>query len=383
MYAVMTWGDKMPTSFPLDSPQNSGNMVHARAPFTMFPNTVGMDYGYSEEGYSSFAEFVNDRCEAVIIPFANTIRTDPRHDERGHSVTKSLEQFEVPVVPFGLGAQADTTDVGEISLGEGMVSLIRKLSDSVPAVSVRGQVTYDLFKKYGSVDNVHITGCPSFFSRPTAFQDLRERLDGGAEFDRTSFSGSLHHLDAPKLQLYNAIDQDLNLIEPVNAKLHQYYVDVLRVGAEATVPYFLVKLLSQPDWNRDRLASYIVRRYHLFRDLESWIAFNKESTDGAIGTRFHVNMASLISGLPAVWIVHDSRTIELCDRLSLPHVTVEQSLASPYRDLMAAADFGPMFANLESNFRDFNTFLESAGMPHIGGPAPSIAEPRSTPEAGS
>ncbi|QNN82274.1 polysaccharide pyruvyl transferase family protein [Brachybacterium sp. Z12] len=368
MYAVMTWGEKMPTTFPQETPQNSGNMVHAQAPFKMFPNSVGMDYGYGAEGYKSFAEFVNDRCEAVIIPFANTLRTDPAHDERGFSVAKSLDQFTVPVIPFGLGAQASDSNIDSVNLGPGMTSLVRRLSESTPAVSVRGEFTYNIFKKYGSVDNVHITGCPSFFSHPEAFGHLRERINNGPTYENLSFAGSLHHLKDPKEQLYRAIRQDLFLVEPVNAKLHQYYVDSIAHGAEAELPYFLKGFLADPEWNTSRLAEYIARRYRLFRDLDSWIAFNRESSDGAIGTRFHVNMASLISGLPAVWVIHDSRTEELCDKLSLPHVSVEETLQKPYREIMAEADYSSMFRDLRENFDTFNSFLRASSLPEVAAP---------------
>lgn len=369
MYAVMTWGDKMPASFPLETSQNSGNMVHSRAPFSMFPNSVGMDYGFEKEGYNSFADFVNDRCDAVIIPFANTLRLDPKHDQRGFSVAKSIDQFKVPVVPFGLGAQAPLADMDAVELGPGMVELVKKLSASCPAVSVRGDFTYEIFKKYGSAENVYNTGCPSFFSRPEAFRAIRSRIDSGAPVSRAAFSGSLHHEKDPKEQLNQAIDQDLHLIEPVNAHLHRYYVDSLTAGAKAKAPYFLSQLLQRSDWSTARLSDYMARRYHLFRDLESWIAFNKECLDGVIGTRFHVSMAGLLSGILAVWVVHDSRTVELCERLSLPHVSVQESLRKPYREIIAEADFSPMFKELEVNFDDFNKFLSAASLPEVEHPA--------------
>src|SRR5699024_3389365 len=172
-----------------------------------------------------------------------------------------------------------------------------------------------------------------------------------------------------KSQLYKAIEQDLYLVEPVNAKLHQYAIDVQRFGSVAEVPYFLKAFLTNPEWNKARLADYITRRYRLFRDLESWVAFNQESTDGAIGTRFHVNMASLLSGLPAVWVEHDSRTVELCDRLSLPSVSVADSLGTEFRRLLEQAEFGPMFKNLASNFEYFNSFLDAAGLPQVASPS--------------
>lgn len=365
----MTWGAKMPSTFPVSTPQNSGNMVHAQAPFTMFPNAVGRDFGWKEEGHKTFVEFVNKSCDAVIIPFANTIRTDPAHDDNGAAVARSLDNFTVPVIPFGVGAQAATMDVDKVDLGPGMQALIRKLVEVSPAVSVRGSFTYQLFEKYASTGNVHNTGCPSFFSRPESFGDLRGFLDADPQYREMSFSGSLHHLETPKRQLYSAILQDLFVIEPVNAKLHQYYLDSVRADVEAQVPYFLAGFLKQSGWGPAELQSFLARRYRLFRDLDSWIAFNRESSEGAIGTRFHVNMASLLSGRPAVWVVHDSRTIELCDKLALPHVSMEESLSRPYRDLMRSADYGPMFQKLDENFAEFNGFLRAAGLPEVSAPA--------------
>src|SRR5699024_5532126 len=154
MYAVMTWGDRMPATFPIETAQNYGNMVHARAPFSMFPNTVGMNWGWQQAGYSSFAAFVNDQCAGVIIPFANTLRTDAQHDDRGCSVVESLKQFMVPIIRFGLGAQAPTTHMEEVVLGPGMAKWVKWMSENIPAISVRGNFTYQSFAKYGSVDRV-------------------------------------------------------------------------------------------------------------------------------------------------------------------------------------------------------------------------------------
>ena len=335
----------------------------------MFPNSVGMSYGFKEEGYKSFVDFVNERCEAVIIPFANTLRLDPKHDARGKSAAHSVRQFKVPVIPFGLGAQAPTMDVDAADFGPGMIEFIRTLCDACPAVSVRGEFTNALFDKYGSTENVHVTGCPSFFSRPEVFAELKTKLDREEPVERAAFSGSLHHEKDPRKQLNNSIEQGMHLIEPVNAHLHRYYVEVLSGNENAKVPYFLATLLESPDWNRKRLADYIVSRYHLFRDLDSWIAFNREALDGVIGTRFHVSMAGLLSAIRPVWITHDSRTVELCERLSLPSVNVAESLEKPYRAILEEADYSAMYSNLESNFEDFNTFLDAAGLPRIASPA--------------
>lgn len=369
MYAVMTWGDKMPSTFPISTPQNSGNMVHAQAPFSMFKNTIGMHYGFESEGYPTFHDFVNDRCKAVIIPFANTIRTDPKHDERGASLASSLSKFTVPIIPFGLGAQAESTDSANLNLGPGMVSFIRALSEKSPAISVRGDFTAAILAKYGSSENVYNTGCPSYYSRPEAFGNLKKTLATGQGPSEISFSGSLHHLAEHKALLYKSIFEDTFLIEPVNAKLHQFYIETIREHANAEPPYFFAALLQDPSCSTNELRKHIEKRYRLFRDLDSWISFNQESTDGSIGTRFHVNMASLLSGVPATWIVHDSRTVELCDRLSLPNVSMTAATQEPYRHIIQESDYAPLFRNLNENFRYFDKFLAAADLPPISKPS--------------
>ena len=76
---VGVYGNKprLPYSFPLAFPENAGNMIHARAPLQMLPdNAVEFftgDWRLLADG--SFAEFVNRRCDGLIVTMANTIRT--------------------------------------------------------------------------------------------------------------------------------------------------------------------------------------------------------------------------------------------------------------------------------------------------------------------
>ena len=64
----------------------------------------------------------------------------------------------------------------------------------------------------------------------------------------------------------------------------------------------------------------------------------------------------LLSGVPATWIVHDSRTVELCDRLSLPNVSMTAATQEPYRHIIQESDYAPLFRNLNENFRYFENF---------------------------
>jgi polysaccharide pyruvyl transferase WcaK-like protein len=68
------------------------------------------------------------------------------------------------------------------------------------------------------------------------------------------------------------------------------------------------------------------RHYKVFFDIAQWQACIKEH-DFLVGTRFHGTMLAIQAGVPALCIVHDSRTLELCRTMELPHATQEEVLA--------------------------------------------------------
>ena len=97
--------------------------------------------------------------------------------------------------------------------------------------------------------------------------------------------------------------------------------------------------------------------------MSHWTDFNRELVDLTYGTRFHVNMASLLSGIPAVWLTHDSRTRELVRTLNLPGLALTEIENQPIEELVTEVDFTPLFDTLHEKFDAFNDFLEAAGLP--------------------
>jgi polysaccharide pyruvyl transferase WcaK-like protein len=48
--------------------------------------------------------------------------------------------------------------------------------------------------------------------------------------------------------------------------------------------------------------------------------FLKNKTDFMFGTRIHGTILGLCAGLPSMCIAFDSRTLELCEQMNIPHV---------------------------------------------------------------
>ena len=357
-------------SFPSKKAENSGNIVHGNAPFSLFEDAhFAPDRnwpGYHNQ--SNFKEFVNTNCSHVIITVANLVRANNSHPAtiaRYEDFSRTLDGYDVPIVLFGLGAQSNTSTIEDATLPPEGVELLKKINERCLSVSVRGQFTAALFKKYASTRNVHVTGCPSFFMKPEVFTELRQASQQTAT--RFAYNGTHYDRPAERQLLHNALSRYEFIVEPANPRLYKYHLESIASPEAAEIPDELAELVAgpRPAWTRSELATYFSSRFKLFRHLEPWLDFNREHVDFTYGTRFHVNMASMLSAVPALWLTHDSRTRELTETLHLPAVTLEEAHGMSQAELHRAADHEPLFDNLKSSFQRFNSFLDSAELPRV------------------
>jgi hypothetical protein len=362
-FGVMGCLTELPPTFPLETPENSGNVIHANAPFEMFsPCFHARDPRFRVTGSATFAEFVNRNCSHLIVTLANTLRLgqeDGSPFERLHDFLRSIDK---PIVVFGLGVQAVSDDIAGASLPQGAVDLMRFLGRRCATVGVRGETTATILRQLCGVENVHVTGCPSVFSRPSGLADLERNL--AAPVGRPAFSATKYHEPGERHLLHQAIRGGAYLVEPVNRFNHRFYVEVSQGRPDAEVPYFLrsYRPVRYADPNAE-LREHFASRYRLFRQPAPWYEFNRESVAFTYGTRFHVNMASILSGKPALWLTHDARTRELADFLHLPSIAADDARELEPGDIHSVIDYGDFLANIGGLFDNFNEYLAINGMP--------------------
>jgi hypothetical protein len=358
----------LPLEFPLTMPENSGNMVHANAPFEMFANAFDSnDDQWRAFGDKSFAEFVNRRCSHLVVTLANTLRAGEEDGGRYTRFQAMLEKYDKPVVIFGLGIQARTTDLDEITLHPDAIALMRYLGKRCAIVGVRGETTRAVFRRLAGVENTFVTGCPSLFSRPDALERLLRRVEAGRS-GRLAYSGTKLNDATERRILHTAMRHDAFLIEPVNKENHKFFLGVVRGEAPDPPKHFNRWIDDSPGAGADALAAYFRSNYRLFRDLAPWYGFNEEMVGFTYGTRFHVNMASVLSGVPALWLTHDARTRELVDLLRLPNMPVSDAAEAEPDELRAATDYSGFFAQIPRLFQRFNEYLGLSGLPEIRAP---------------
>lgn len=368
----------LPTEFPAEIAENSGNIIHGNAPRNIFGTTVStLETSWRRVTPTGrFRDFVNQNCSHLVITMANFFRLNdhsPAMRKRYDYFARALEGYDKPIVLFGLGAQAKTgAEITSDSLPTEGKNCLKAIMDKATAVSVRGPFTKTVMESVvGSTEGqVFVTGCPSYFSKPEAFGSIAERLQSETAAEATSVNVTNYERSADQHLVRRAVENGYFLVEPENKIVHQYYVDLVRGGSNYKVPPLLDFLYEDAaGTTRDKeLAAFFATKYRLFRHMEPWLDFNREMVDQTIGTRFHVNMASMLAGVPAVWITHDARTVELTETLALPSVSIDQVEKASVEELIGGADFDRFLRAVPENFRRFNQFLETAGLPEVVSP---------------
>ncbi|AXG12798.1 polysaccharide pyruvyl transferase family protein [Intrasporangium calvum] len=367
---VMGCVRELPAEFPISFAENAGNMIHGNAPFEMFGDAVHSSdkAAIRATGSSGFAEFVNKHCSHLIVTLANTLRLNDTDGTRYSRLLSTLEKIDKPVVIFGLGVQSASDDISEATLPSEAVRLMKHLGERAPLVGVRGQTTADVLAQLCGVNNTFVTGCPSLYSRPQALARLGESWQHTS--GRPAFNGTKLHQPSERSALHRAIRHGHFIVETVNKFNHQYHVDVSRGLLEAELPYFLRNYtVDNPDRRgMDEVAAAFRQNYRLFRDTKSWYTFNSACVSFSYGTRFHANMASVLSGRPALWVTHDSRTRELTKALHLPALSQQDFDALDPREIGDAIDYTDFFDHIGALFAKFNEYLSAHGLPKVSAP---------------
>lgn len=369
--------NSLPLEFPTEFPENSGNMLHGDVPFRMFSDSylaINRNWPKYKDG-DRFKDFVNTSCSHVIITCANMFRANdssPNMRARYKKLEEMLSGYEKPIILFGLGVQAKEQSLEGLDFPREAVSAMKAIAEKAHMVSVRGEFTKKVLEKYGDAKNIYVTGCPSFFSVPSAFSELKNNLELLKKKNniRTAFSGTYFGREAEKFLMLDVVRNNTYLIEPQNKENYLYYKSVIDSPGTAVVPDHFEHLVEgkNPKIQRTAFEEFYASKFRMFRDLKPWDEFNREFVDFTYGTRFHVNMASILSGKPALWLTHDSRTRELADTLSLPHLDLVEASRMTQEEIIESLDYEPLFSKLDFMFDRFNEFLAAANLGQIDKP---------------
>lgn len=275
-----------------------------------------------------------DDIDYVVIPAANHLRANA--DWTGFN--SFLAKISKPMLVFGLGAQAASTDdvdetVGSLQKCPTVVDMCRIFREKAIFVGVRGQFSKAVCEKMG-LRNVKATGCPSILLSPNA--RLGEHLEQSISLLKNS---SKHPRMCMVAEAPYSIRSDPNKLSTEQKLFDLVYQEggsyIQQSGGPETIAFSLGQLdllaettskwlsgIISPRRSVDEVSSYMKAKGRVFYSALDWIEYCK-AFDLSIGHRFHGNMATIGADRLGVVISHDSRTSELVDFMHIPTVKPE------------------------------------------------------------
>ena len=265
------------------------------------------------------AQDVRAAGDLIVLALANQLGS---HTDLGNAAAR-LEEFNLPVIGLGLGAQAQSTGV-DITLTKGTDQWLRTISrlrpSDAPNIGVRGPYTEAQIVKLGIVGAATVTGCPSNFINmhddiaASIAKGYRRRPRCIAVTAGIPFSTGLSTLERELADIVTLtggayiVQHGLQMLQLARSEFDIMSAEDL----EACRAYIA------PQRTLDEFKSWCRQYAYACYDARSWMDFLRRF-DFVVGTRFHGAMLALQAGVPAACIVHDSRTAEMCSTMGIPY----------------------------------------------------------------
>lgn len=341
--------------------RNSGNLFIGEAVRShlqrLFKDIEALDHFSFDDIRSTPGESIREKYDYIVMSASNMLNPGTNFS----FITKFVEAAKLPFVVVGLGAQAEAaTDA--VELHPGTVRLFEMAAESSKGIGVRGAFTAEVLNQNG-IKNTVVTGCPTAYLNtgknfsievPKSVHDI-ERCAVSYKRDRNKYEADelLKPIQIEMMRV--SIEKGFDYIAQANFAeswigFHKE-LDRQKVGN-------IAKYFGLGGLKRRKLESYALDHIHIYFKFAEWRA-RVEKCDFAFGCRFHGNMMAMIAGVPAVWYVHDTRTQELCERLSLPTVDVKELAKDGFslERVLEAADYSKFNATYQDRCDEFDEFF--------------------------
>ena len=278
-----------------------------------------------------------------------------------------LDRINLPIIAFGIGAQAASYGPVEVSADTRRVLDI--VADRSTVIGVRGSFTADILNAWG-IKNTEVIGCPSLMrhNKPLLefqlgrFDDLR-RLG----FTLTRGLEPIYCQDPPKArQMQRQLILELS---------DRYDLTIMSQGElpEKTYWYRNEDLIPEA---YDKLVKdkwFIGPEDPMIKLYQNCLFFGRspveyetlvKSLDCVLGFRLHGNIMALANQVPAVYVVYDTRTRELVEALHIPAHDLSAPEPFDFEAYYDQASFDRFAAQYRVMYQRMARFLDKNGCPH-------------------
>lgn len=325
---------------------------------------------------------MNAEYDYVFLRGSNYVHADMKWGQ----AVDVLRRLKIPVIPFGIGAQAPVS--GKLELSEETKTVLRLMADSTASIGVRGAYSAEVLNGIG-IKNVRIIGCPTAFraNKPDlaiklpALDSVKKvgvtvRREVSPTYARDIKRYLTFHRDLVKM-LAGRFDATLMAQGEIEEKK-------LALGSSEQKEEAIAALRQNrwaDEWYLDAEMEALYRGKLFYSDVVAEYEQLVRRLDLVLGYRLHGNLMALANGTPSIYFTYDSRTVEFANTFKIPSFDVfagKDFRLEEYWDQGLFDRFNTAYARVYAAMRDFlvenNIDTKMAG-------APAVAEPRRAPEA--
>ncbi|MBX9909017.1 MAG: polysaccharide pyruvyl transferase family protein [Beijerinckiaceae bacterium] len=322
---------------------------------------------------------INAEYDYVFLRGSNYV-----HAQMNWSKTAEvLRRLKIPVIAFGIGAQAPVS--GTLELSDDTKTVLRLIADSTASLGVRGAYSAQVLNDLG-IKNVRIIGCPTAFraNRP----DLAIRLPALDHVKRVGVTlrREVSKTYAQDIRRYLTFHRDV-----VKAMAARFDVTLMAQG-EIEEKKLALGTPAQKDeamaalrqnewattWYLDETMEGLYRTRMFYSDVVAEYERLVRGLDLVLGYRLHGNLMALANGTPSIYFTYDSRTVEFAETFRIPSIDVFSGQDFRLEEYWEQARFDRFNVAYAQVYRAMSAFLSENKVDHkMAGPvaAEVAAEP--------
>jgi hypothetical protein len=279
-----------------------------------------------------------------------------------------LQRLKVPVIAFGIGAQAPS--LRPLQLSETTRDVLQAIAARCTTMGVRGAYTADVLAGLG-IRNVRVIGCPTLFRNrdpelsvapPAGITGRTVGFTIRREVSATYTVDVARYLAAHRetILALAAAGCDVRLLAQGEVEEKKIVLGTAEQRADALEALRKIGWLKGAD---DPLARLYASRL-FYADVVADNEAMARSLDLVLGFRLHGNLLALANGVPAVYFTYDSRTAEFADTFAIPRFDVYAGAPFVLEDYLHPTTFVPFNRAYRRGYAELRTFLSENGIAH-------------------
>lgn len=302
------------------SGRNTGNLAFWQATRLLFKEEV-VFIPWKTKGQQ-----LPKNLTALVIPAANFIGS---HSNLA-PITEIITDLDVPTMVVGLGAQSESENVLPV-VNDSVRRFLTEASKRAPYLAVRGEYSAHVCRQFG-VPNVKILGCPSVFLNGNP--DLGKIVED--KMARLEPSNVAIHAACRKGNITNVEREFVRYVQLFQGSAYVVQRPPELVGAmlrESLKPPEMAYLGDMAQFlgmaSIQELEKFLRTFGYVPTSIDSWRSYLRKFSC-SINTRIHGTMVAFQAEIPALCVVHDTRTRELAAQTKLPSLEVARFIEGRY-----------------------------------------------------